>query len=263
MRSKRASSFSACSRTASGMPASSILVRYSSTTEASSSPSSFRIESICLRRRNSRCCFSIPALTSSRIRCRICISREPLALEREGELEPLGDVDRLEQLDLLVEAQVGRVAGGVCERAGLADRAEEGLDPSVVAAQLEDLLDDRAVLGLELADALVGAIAVAALLDLDEAAGRACPSRPRPQTRGGAPRARPRSRRRAGGRGRSRARRCRRRRTRPRAWARAARAPRRRRRPSASRSSSGRRRCRRVGRARACSRRCSRSSSHR
>ena len=31
-----------------------------------------------LRRRNSRCCFSIPALTSSRIRCRICISEKAL-----------------------------------------------------------------------------------------------------------------------------------------------------------------------------------------
>ena len=29
---------------------------------------------------------------------------EPLALERDGELEPLDDVERLEQLDLLLEA---------------------------------------------------------------------------------------------------------------------------------------------------------------
>jgi hypothetical protein len=70
MRSSRPSSRSACSRTSSGMPASSILVRYSSTTEASSSPSSLRIDSICLRRKYSRCCFSAPDWTSSRMRRR-------------------------------------------------------------------------------------------------------------------------------------------------------------------------------------------------
>ena len=51
---------------------------------------------------------------------------------------------------------------------GLADGADEGLDAAVVAAQLEDLLDDRAVLALELAGPLVGRGAVTALLDLDE-----------------------------------------------------------------------------------------------
>ena len=51
---------------------------------------------------------------------------------------------------------------------GSRDRADEGLDAAVVAAQLEDLLDDRAILGLELACALVGGDAVLALLDLDE-----------------------------------------------------------------------------------------------
>ena len=76
---------------------------------------------------------------------------QPLALEAQGQLEPLDDVDRLEQLDLLLEGEVGRVAGGVGERAGLGDRAHEGRDAAVVAAQLEDLLDDRAVLALELA----------------------------------------------------------------------------------------------------------------
>ena len=50
---------------------------------------------------------------------------EPLALELEGELEPLDDVDRLEQLDALGEADVGRVGARVGERAGLGDRAQE------------------------------------------------------------------------------------------------------------------------------------------
>ncbi len=112
----------------------------------------------------------MPALTSSRIRWRICIVREALTLERERELEPVGHVDGLEQLNLLGEAEVGRVARRVRERPGLDDRADERLDTAVVAAQLEDLLDDRAVLGLELADALVGRDAVLPLLDLDQQA---------------------------------------------------------------------------------------------
>ena len=43
----------------------------------------------------------------------------------------------------------GREAGGVGQRAGLGDRAHERGDPPVVAAQLEELLDDGAVLALE------------------------------------------------------------------------------------------------------------------
>ena len=43
---------------------------------------------------------------------------EPLALQAQRQLEPLDDVDGLEQLDLLLEAEVGRVGGRVGERAG-------------------------------------------------------------------------------------------------------------------------------------------------
>src|SRR5438093_766326 len=64
----------ACARTSSGIPASSIFVRYSSTTEASSSPSSLRIEFICWRRNHSRCCFCAPSSTSSWMRRRTCSS---------------------------------------------------------------------------------------------------------------------------------------------------------------------------------------------
>ena len=92
---------------------------------------------------------------------------EALTLELDRQREPLLDVERLEQLDLLLEGEVGRVADGVGERSGLADRADEGRDAAVVAAQLEDLLDDRAVLALELARARVGLVAVRALVDLD------------------------------------------------------------------------------------------------
>ena len=75
-------------------------------------------------------------------------------------------------LDLLLEGDVGRVADRVGERAGLGDRAQERRDALVGAAQLEDLLDDGAVLALELARAAVDRHGVGVLLDLDaQAAG--------------------------------------------------------------------------------------------
>ena len=137
------------------MPASSILVRYSSATEASSSPSSLRIDSSCLRRKYSRCCFSAPDWTSSRIRLRTWSSASRSRWSVTAFSSRSRDVERLEQLDLLGLAQVGRVAGGVGERAGLGDRAQEGADAVVGLAQLEDLLDHGAVLALELSDPLV------------------------------------------------------------------------------------------------------------
>ena len=63
--------------------------------------------------------------TSSRILRRSCSSVEPLALDAHGELEALGDVERLEDLDLLLEGDVGRVADRVGQRARLDDRAQE------------------------------------------------------------------------------------------------------------------------------------------
>ena len=96
--------------------------------------------------------------------------REALALELERQLEPLANVDGLEQPHFLLEGQVRRVAGGVGERPRLGDRADERSDPAVVAAQLEDLLDHRAVLALELAHPPIGALVVRPLLHLDEQA---------------------------------------------------------------------------------------------
>ena len=92
---------------------------------------------------------------------------QALALQLDGELQALGDVERAQQLDLLLVGQVGGVAGGVGERAGLGDGAQERGDAPVVAAQLEDLLDGRAVLALELTGAFVGGHLVGALVDLD------------------------------------------------------------------------------------------------
>ena len=78
---------------------------------------------------------------------------QAVALDLHCQLETRANLDGLEQLNLAREGHVGRIAGRIGERAGLGDRADEGGDTAVVAAQLEDLLDDRAVLGLELADA--------------------------------------------------------------------------------------------------------------
>src|SRR4029079_17595258 len=61
------------------------------------------------------------------------------ALQLERQREPVDDVDGLQQLDLLLVGQIGRVAGGVSERARLGDRADEGRHAAVVAAQLEYL----------------------------------------------------------------------------------------------------------------------------
>ena len=92
---------------------------------------------------------------------------EPVALELEGERQALGDVEGLQQPGLLLEGQVGGVAGGVGQGAGLHDGAQERRDAPVVAAQVEDLLDHGAVLALELARAAVDRLFVGALLDVD------------------------------------------------------------------------------------------------
>ena len=76
---------------------------------------------------------------------------EALVLEAQRELQPLDDVEGLEELSLLGVADVRGVAGGIGERPRVGDRADERLDAAVVAAEVEDLVDDGAVLALELA----------------------------------------------------------------------------------------------------------------
>ena len=92
---------------------------------------------------------------------------QPLALQLDRDLQPLGDVDRLQQPQLALVGDVGGEAGGVGQGAGLLDRAQEGGDAAVVAAQLEDLLDHGAVLAGQLAGVLVVGVAVVDLLHLD------------------------------------------------------------------------------------------------
>ena len=96
--------------------------------------------------------------------------RQALALEGERELESLRDVDGLEHLHLLLERQVGRVARRVGQRAGIRDGTNEGSNAAVVSAQLEDLLDNGAILGFERADGFPGRLLVGALVGLDEEA---------------------------------------------------------------------------------------------
>src|SRR5207245_11741879 len=76
------------------------------------------------------------------------------------------DVERAQQLDLLLAGEVGGVAGRVGQRAGLLDRAQERRDAPVVAAQLEDLLDDRAIFARQLARAPVDRDLVRTLVHL-------------------------------------------------------------------------------------------------
>src|SRR5947209_7576437 len=68
---------------------------------------------------------------------------EPLTLELQRELEALGDVEQLQQLQLLLVGEVRRIAGRIGERTWLGDAADECRDAAVVATQLEDLLDYR------------------------------------------------------------------------------------------------------------------------
>jgi hypothetical protein len=62
-----------------------------------------RIESSCLRRKYSRCCRLRPGLDVVADAPPHLQLGQPLALQPDGELEPLDDVEALEQLDSLLE----------------------------------------------------------------------------------------------------------------------------------------------------------------
>ncbi len=98
---------------------------------------------------------------------------QPLALVADCKLEPLGDVERLQQADLFLIGDFGGISAGVGERPRLGNRAHERRDAAIVAAEIEDLLDHSAVLTLELSGLAVYRRAVGMLFDLDvEAAVR-------------------------------------------------------------------------------------------
>ena len=94
--------------------------------------------------------------------------REALLLQGQRVLQALAHRDRLQEAHLLLEGEVGGVPRRVGKSTRLGDRADEGLDAPVVAAQLEDLLDDGAVALDELAGVLIGRDVVGSLVDLDE-----------------------------------------------------------------------------------------------
>ena len=91
----------------------------------------------------------MPSDTSVRMRSFSSISASDVAHPAHGLGQPLLDVEGLEQLDLAVHGQVGRVAGGVGNRTGLGDGLEQ-LHEAPDAAALEDVLHDQSVLGGQL-----------------------------------------------------------------------------------------------------------------
>ena len=84
----------------------------------------------------------------------------------DGEREPLLDVDRLEQLDLAFEGEVGPPARRVGERAGLRDAGQRILEPSAAEA-LGDRSDDGPVLLRQLAGAVGRLLGVTRRIGLD------------------------------------------------------------------------------------------------
>jgi len=79
--------------------------------------------------------------------------------------EALLDIERLQHLELLLDAEVRRVAGKVGQVAGMANRSHR-FDRAARAAQLEQVLDQGAVLASQLAGA-VARLAVGQRLDLN------------------------------------------------------------------------------------------------
>src|SRR5262249_57116343 len=92
---------------------------------------------------------------------------QAVALELPRQRQALDDVQRLQDLDLLGEGQVRRVAGRVRQRADVGDGPDEGAHAAVVAAQLEDLVDAGAVLLLERGAARTRLDDARTLLDVD------------------------------------------------------------------------------------------------
>ena len=119
MRSRRASSRSACCRTASGIPASAIFCRYSSAGRAV-------VLAQLLADRVHLAAQEVLALLLLRAVLDVLADAlahlqlgQPLVLELQRQREPLDDVERFEELQLLREVEIGRVAGGIGQRARL------------------------------------------------------------------------------------------------------------------------------------------------
>ena len=96
--------------------------------------------------------------------------REPLALELESQLEARAHVDGLEELHLLLEGQVGRVADVSASAPGSEiERTKAAMRPSSPRSSRISSTTAR-YSRFELADAAVGGLLVRPLLDVDEEA---------------------------------------------------------------------------------------------
>jgi hypothetical protein len=93
--------------------------------------------------------------------------RESILLELERECQPLDDAERFEQLQLLIEREIRRVAGGVRKRTGGVDGPHERGDPAIIASQLENFFHHRTVFALELTRSVGGRRRVGPLVDLE------------------------------------------------------------------------------------------------
>ena len=92
-----------------------------------------------------------------------CVGEDVLGPSDQAS-EALLDVERLQHLELLLDAEVRRVAGEVGQVAGVTNRAHR-LDGAARATQLQEVLDERAVFARQLASG-VGGVAVRKRFDL-------------------------------------------------------------------------------------------------
>ena len=84
----------------------------------------------------------------------------------DDERQPLLDIERLQDLELLGQGEVGRVPGEIGQVPGGAGFAEE-LDGTAGSADLEQALDQRAILARQLDHCLGGILVVRSGIDLD------------------------------------------------------------------------------------------------
>ena len=98
---------------------------------------------------------------------------QPLALGLDRHPQAGDHVGRLEQLQLALEGDLGGVAGRVGQLARVPDAGEEVRDPAAIAAQVGDLLDQRAVLARQLVGLGAGVLGVRQLAHGQAQAGLA------------------------------------------------------------------------------------------
>ena len=136
---------------------------------SSPSPSSLRMAASCWRRMNSR--WPLLHAFGDVLADAVLQGHLGEGVPSPGQdlLEALLDVDRLEDLDLLLEGQVRGVDGGVGDLAGVG-HAPQQLGHLGGAARLEDVLDHGAVLAGQLHGPLAGR-RVVDRLDLDPGGG--------------------------------------------------------------------------------------------